>query len=125
MLRIGYSIDGRMKKLLFVSLLSIGASVAAQTVPQSRMQQIYEASRTPYKYGLVISPTTNHAKIDCPSVFREGNSWYMTYVLYNGKDGTDGRGYETWIAKSDDQLMISVSQSLFSPNPYVSPICHW
>jgi hypothetical protein len=104
MLRIGYSIDGRMKKLLFVSLLSIGASVAAQTVPQSRMQQIYEASRTPYKYGLVISPTTNHAKIDCPSVFREGNSWYMTYVLYNGKDGTDGRGYETWIAKSDDLL---------------------
>ncbi|MCD8210519.1 MAG: beta-galactosidase, partial [Prevotella sp.] len=29
---------------------------------------------------------------------------YMTYVCYNGKGGTDGRGYETWLAKSDDLL---------------------
>ena len=28
----------------------------------------------------------------------------MTYVVYNGKDGTDGRGYETWLATSDDLL---------------------
>ena len=28
----------------------------------------------------------------------------MTYVVYNGKDGLDGRGYETWIAESDDLL---------------------
>lgn len=28
----------------------------------------------------------------------------MTYVVYNGKTGTDGRGYETWIAESDNLL---------------------
>lgn len=28
----------------------------------------------------------------------------MTYVVYNGKGGTDGRGYETWIAESDNLL---------------------
>ena len=28
----------------------------------------------------------------------------MTYVVYNGRTGTDGRGYETWLATSDDLL---------------------
>ena len=28
----------------------------------------------------------------------------MTFVCYDGKDGTDGRGYETWLAESDDLL---------------------
>lgn len=37
-------------------------------------------------------------------MFREGDSWYMTYVVYNGKTGQDGRGYETWLAKSSDLL---------------------
>ena len=73
-------------------------------MPQERMQQIYEAVRTPYKYGLVIAPQTNDNKYDCPTVFREGDTWYMTYVCYNGSGGTDGRGYETWLAKSDDLL---------------------
>ena len=30
-----------------------------------------------------------------------GDKWYMTYVVYNGKSGLDGRGYETWIAESE------------------------
>ena len=68
------------------------------------MQSIYEEVRTPFKYGLVVAPTDNYHKIDCPTVFREGNKWYMTYVVYNGKDGLDGRGYETWLAESDDLL---------------------
>ena len=37
-------------------------------------------------------------------MFREGDKWYMTYVVYNGKSGLDGRGYETWIAESDNLL---------------------
>ncbi len=48
--------------------------------------------------------TDNYHKIDCPTVFRQGDKWLMTYVVYNGKTGTDGRGYETWIAESDNLL---------------------
>ena len=73
-------------------------------VSQERMNEIYEEAKTPYKYGLAIAPTDNYHKIDCPTVFREGDKWYMTYVVYNGRTGTDGRGYETHIAESDNLL---------------------
>ena len=53
---------------------------------------------------MVVAPTDNYHKIDCPTVFRVGDKWLMTYVVYNGKDGTDGRGYETWLVESDDLL---------------------
>ena len=53
---------------------------------------------------MVVAPKDNYHQIDCPMVYREGGKWYMTYVVYNGKDGTDGRGYETWLATSDDLL---------------------
>lgn len=68
------------------------------------MEQIFEEAKTPYKYGLVVAPEDNHHKIDCPTVFRQGDRWLMTYVVYNGKGGTDGRGYETWLAESDNLL---------------------
>ena len=68
------------------------------------MQKIYDEVKTPYKYGMVVAPKDNYHQIDCPMVYREGGKWYMTYVVYNGKDGTDGRGYETWLATSDDLL---------------------
>jgi predicted GH43/DUF377 family glycosyl hydrolase len=67
-------------------------------VPQQVMQRIYDEVKTPFKYGLVITPETEAKKIDCPSVYRKGNSWYMTYIQF------DGRGYETWLAKSKDLL---------------------
>lgn len=94
-----------MKKIVVLafSLVSLVA-YAQREVPQSRMEQIYEEAKTPYKYGLVMAPTDNRHKIDCPTVFREGDKWYMTYVVYNGKSGLDGRGYETWIAESDNLL---------------------
>ena len=94
-----------MKKILivFLSLLSVLGVFAAE-IPTSVMQRIYQEVRTPYKYGMVVAPTDNYHKIDCPTVFREGDKWLMTYVVYNGKDGTDGRGYETWLASSDDLL---------------------
>ena len=76
----------------------------ADNISQQDMQRIYQEVRTPYKYGLVVAPTDNYHKIDCPTVFREGDKWLMTYVVYNGKDGLDGRGYETWLAESDDLL---------------------
>ena len=67
-------------------------------VPQQVMQQVYEEVKTPYKYGMVITPADSTKKVDCPSVFRKGNNWYMTYIVF------DGRGYETWLAKSKDLL---------------------
>lgn len=73
-------------------------------VSQPRMAEIFEQVKTPYKYGLVLAPTSNNYKIDCPTVFQKGGKWFMTYVVYNGSTGADGRGYETWIAESDDLL---------------------
>ena len=88
----------------FLTLLSVVSSFAADIIPQSDMQRIYDEVRTPYKYGMVVAPTDNYHKIDCPTVFQQEGKWYMTYVVYNGKDGLDGRGYETWLAESDDLL---------------------
>lgn len=96
-----------MKRLLLIISLVLtgwGAVSAQRHVSQERMAEVYREARTPYKYGLVVAPTDNNHKIDCPTVFREGDKWYMTYVVYNGRGGQDGRGYETWIAESDNLL---------------------
>ena len=71
-----------MKKILILAflLLSLG-TYAQREVPQSRMEQINEEAKTPYKYGLAVAPADNKHKIDCPTVFREGDKWYMTYVV--------------------------------------------
>lgn len=99
------------KKRIFSSVLfllpvsvSCGYLFSQTSVPQSKMEEVYEEVKTPYKYGLVIAPETNHEKMDCPTVFRKGDKWYMTYLRYDGKSGKDGRGYETWLAESDDLL---------------------
>lgn len=92
---------------LSIALVAIGLlnqnTLTAQVSPE-KMQEIYELVRTPYKFGLVMAPVSNNAKIDCPTVFREGDKWHMTYLVYDGKSGKDGRGYETWLAESDDLL---------------------
>jgi predicted GH43/DUF377 family glycosyl hydrolase len=67
-------------------------------VSDAEMQTIYNEVKTPHKYGLVVVPSDNSKKLDCPSVFRRGKNWYMTYVIF------DGRGYETWLATSKDLL---------------------
>ncbi len=92
------------KAFLWLIATTFALSSVAQSVSPERMRQIYEASVTPYKYGMVVVPSTNYQKYDCPTVFREGDSWYMTFVCYDGKDGNDGRGYETWLAQSSDLL---------------------
>ncbi|MBS1512895.1 MAG: glycosylase [Bacteroidetes bacterium] len=81
-------------------LTTCGTAIQAQVkeVPQQVMQQIYEQVKTPFKYGLVVVPDSNTKKIDCPSVFRKGKLWYMTYIQF------DGRGYETWLSKSKDLM---------------------
>ncbi|MBR0331129.1 MAG: beta-galactosidase, partial [Alistipes sp.] len=95
-----------MKRLLF-TLFGVAftlSAVAQRHVSQERMAEVYDEARTPYKYGMVIAPEDNHHKIDCPTVFRENDRWYMTYVVYDGKGAKDGRGYETWLAESDNLL---------------------
>jgi predicted GH43/DUF377 family glycosyl hydrolase len=67
-------------------------------VAHSVMQSIYKLVKTPYKYGLVIVPANDSKKVDCPTVFRQNGKWFMTYLVF------DGRGYETWLAKSNDLL---------------------
>jgi len=62
------------------------------------MQSIYNEVKTPYKYGLIVYGRCLK-KIDCPTVFRKGKNWYMTYLIF------DGRGYETWLAKSANLLI--------------------
>lgn len=88
-----------MKKFIciLISFISI-MCLHAQQVPDDVMNNIYNEIKTPYKYGLVITPSDSSQKIDCPSVFRKGKKWYMTYILFNG------RGYETWLATSKNLL---------------------
>lgn len=95
-----------MRKLLILAVWMLSGMVGRgqEQVPQEVMEQVYEQARTPYKYGLVVAPADNKHKVDCPTVFRKGEKWYMTYLVYNGQSGKDGRGYETWLAESDDLL---------------------
>jgi predicted GH43/DUF377 family glycosyl hydrolase len=96
-----------MKKttgILFFLFACIPLLQAQKTVSKEVMQTIYEEVKTPYKYGLVLTPSDNYHKMDCPTVFRKNGKWYMSYLVYNGKGGGDGRGYETWLAESDDLL---------------------
>ncbi len=69
-----------------------------QTVSESRMQEIYELVKTPYKYELILVPDSNAYKMDCPTIFRHDNHWVMTYIVF------DGRGYETHLAQSGDLI---------------------
>jgi predicted GH43/DUF377 family glycosyl hydrolase len=91
----------RLARPLLIWILMLGICVTTfsqKEVSQQVMQQVYEEIKTPYKYGLVITPVDAAKKIDCPSVFRKEKDWYMTYIVF------DGRGYETWLAKSKDLL---------------------
>ena len=106
-----------MKSEKFASallLLVLSVTSVAQDISQQDMQRIYQEVRTPYKYGMVVAPTDNYHKIDCPTVFQQDGKWYMTYVVYNGKEGLDGRGYETWLAESDDLLHWQTKGRLLS-----------
>jgi predicted GH43/DUF377 family glycosyl hydrolase len=85
--------------LLFFLVFSLSTyAQPGKKVPDDVMQKVYQEVKTPCKYGLVMVPPDASKKIDCPSVFHCGKKWYMTYVLF------DGRGYETWLAKSEDLL---------------------
>ena len=81
-----------MRKNILSLLFSTAIGMSAQSVSQTTMQAVYEEVKTPYKYGMVVAPADTHHQMDCPTVFRHGGKWLMTYVVYNGKGGLDGRG---------------------------------
>jgi len=97
----------KMKKtieIIFFIFACFPCLQAQDIVPEKVMQAIYDEIKTPLKYGLVLSPSDNRHKMDCPTVFRKNGKWYMSYLVYDGKSGKDGRGYETWLAESEDLL---------------------
>jgi predicted GH43/DUF377 family glycosyl hydrolase len=77
-------------------------------VPEPVMLKIYQEVKTPYKYGLVMVPESRKKMVDSPSIFRNGNFWYMSYIIF------DGKGYETWLAKSSNLLHWTTLGKLLS-----------
>ena len=78
-----------LRAIAMVAAIFIATSAAAQTaVPQQTMEEVFREIKTSHKYGLVI--TAPEGKMtDSPSIFRKGDTWYMYYIIF------DGRGYET------------------------------
>jgi predicted GH43/DUF377 family glycosyl hydrolase len=62
------------------------------------MNRIFEEVKTPYKHGVVFKHPDTTKLMDSPTIFRKGNRWLMTYIVF------DGKGYETWLAESKDLL---------------------
>jgi len=96
------------KVIFILSVLAGATELSAQVVPEKLMQEIYQEIKTPYKYGLVMVPPDNSKMMDSPSIFRFKESWYMTYIVF------DGKGYETWLAQSDNLLKWETKGRLMS-----------
>ncbi len=77
----------------------ISAEPEGQLVTSNAMQQIYDEVKTPFKYGVVLEGAGPDELVDCPSIFRAGEHWYMMYVAI-----TNQVGYQTFLARSDDLL---------------------
>lgn len=87
--------------LLTITMLTLWSAcnnTRPTVVSEKIMDQIYEEIKTPFKYGLILVPDSNSYKMDCPTIFRKNNKWIMTYIVFGG------RGYETWLAESDNLL---------------------
>jgi predicted GH43/DUF377 family glycosyl hydrolase len=98
--------------LIFEILSLIACSNTAvkneEPISQQTMEEIYNEVKTPFKYGVVLPQPDGSRMVDSPTVFRENGSWYMTYIVF------DGKGYETWLAKSDDLLLWESKGKLLS-----------
>ena len=67
-------------------------------VTKQTMEQVFNEIKTPYKYGIVFKHPDASKLMDSPTIFKKNGVWYMTYIVF------DGKGYETWLAKSKDLL---------------------
>jgi len=79
-----------------------------KVVSQEVMERIYNEIKTPFKYGIVFQHPDTTKMIDSPTIFRKNDTWYMTYIVF------DGQGYETWLAESDDLLQWESKGKLLS-----------
>ena len=86
-------------------------------VPQEKMEEIYQEVKTPFKYGIVFQHPDSTKMVDSPTIFRENDTWHMTYIVF------DGKGYETWLAESADLLhweskgkILSFTQNTWDAN---------
>lgn len=75
----------------------IPATIPRSEVSTATMERIHQEVRTPFKYGIVLKDP-NGGMVDNPGVFRHGEKWYMTYVIFNGS------GYQTALATSQNLL---------------------
>ena len=98
-------IQSTMAKQLFIALLSsiflfscASTKNTSSVVTEKEMQSVYEKVKTPYKQGIVFQHPDSSKLIDSPSIFRWKRKWWMTYIIF------DGRGYETWIAESNNLM---------------------
>ncbi|MFK7814003.1 MAG: glycosylase [Maribacter sp.] len=94
-----------MKSILVFMIAVLGLSSCsskngktAKVVSEKTMQEVYREIQTPFKYGVVFQHPDTTKLIDSPTIFRENDSWHMTYIVF------DGQGYETWLAESKDLL---------------------
>ena len=77
-----------------------GNPYSGRMVTPERMRQTRAMLDTPVKRGAVMEFPDRYT--DCPSVFRYGERWIMTFIAIS-KD-TSVSGYETHYAESDDLL---------------------
>lgn len=101
-----------MPAAIFFLLLALAATTGAaerppvipfpsdkpRLVSADTMRRIYDEVKTPFKYGVVLAGEAGEM-VDCPTVFRHENRWYMLYAATRDKTG-----YETFLARSDDLL---------------------
>ena len=83
-------------------------ATSSKMVPQDTMEKIYNEIKTPFKYGVVFKHPDSTKLMDSPTIFRENNVWYMTYIIF------DGQGYETWLAESDNLLQWKTKGKILS-----------
>lgn len=88
--------------ILFIVLIfssGIGQNANKKSVvTQAEMEKIFNEIKTPFKYGIVFKHPDSTKMIDSPTIFRNGDKWLMTYIIF------DGQGYETWLAESENLL---------------------
>jgi len=77
----------------------IPAKAEGRPVEDTVMQKIYDEVKTPFKYGVILTGESTNQLVDCASVFRSGDRWYMMFVANSNKVG-----YQTFLASSDDLL---------------------
>lgn len=94
--------------LLFTVAFFSCKSNLPTVVTQQKMQEVFDEVKTPFKYGVVLAAPDSTKMADSPTIFRLNGKWYMTYIIF------DGRGYETWLAESDDLLQWTTTGKLMS-----------